>query len=121
MSSNRRFAIYPLLKAQALSGSFVSTAFNMQEMDAASIQIYVTTSANTGLFTIEASNDISNTPADSTFDTITLTPVIAALAGANKTITVALPDYTFRWVRIRFVIGTGTNGSATAYIVGKGA
>lgn len=121
MSSNRRFAIYPILSAKSLGASFVSTAFNMQEMDAASIQIYATTNSNTGLFTIEASNDISNTPADATFDTITLTPVIAALAGANKTITVALPDFTFRWVRIRFTLGTGTNGSATAYIVGKGA
>ena len=120
MSSTRRFAQYPLLAAQALSGSFVSAAFNMQNMDVASIQIYVTTNANTGLFTVEVSNDLASTPADATFDTLTLTPVISPLAGANKIITVDLPDFNFKWVRLRFVIGTGTNGTATAYIVGKG-
>ena len=104
---------YKLLDAQALSGSFNSKAVNVQYQDNIGIQIIATTTANTGLFSIEASID------GLTWDKIILQPPIAALAGANAVFTVNLNQIPFSQIRIHFEIGVGTSGTATAYITTK--
>jgi len=103
---------YQLLNRN-IDQSFVSDAVNVQYLDNIGIILNVTTTSNTGLFTIEASNDGSN------FSTLELDPPIAALADASTAITVALADFPFAYIRIRFVIGTGTNGTVSASIVAK--
>ena len=121
MSSTRQFAIKQVLKGAPLNASFTTPAFNMQHMGMASIQIFVTTVSNTGLFTIECSNDPSDIPADANFDTVKLNPVIPAINNASEVITIDLAPFPYRWVRIKFTLGTGTDGSCSAVIVGKGA
>lgn len=104
---------YKFIDANALNGSFVSKEINVQYLDNIGLQLAVVTNANTGLFTIEASID------GDTWDTIKLSPVIPALAGANTTITVNLNQLPFNLIRVVFTAGVGTNGTVTGYITAK--
>lgn len=106
---------YKTTQNYTLSGSFVGDPFDVSDVNDVGIQIDVTTSANTGQFGIQASND----PTSTTWFDVTLSPVIPALAGANTTIACSLVDIPFNWVRTKFTIGTGTNGSAIARFFAK--
>lgn len=111
---SRKNVITPYqLFSENLDASFVSKAVNVQFLDNVGIQIAVTTTANTGLFTVEASID------GVTYDTLKLSPVIPALVNASTTISVNLNQIPYVWIRVRFVLGTGTNGTATAFVAAK--
>ena len=104
---------YKILNAHALSASFDSAPVNVQYLDNIAIQLQVTTNANTGLFTIQASVD------GTIWDVIPLIPPIAPLAGVNDILTVGLNQVPYTWIKIHFEIGTGTNGHVTAYLTAK--
>ncbi len=97
----------------ALSATTNTASLNITEINDLGVQIVVTTSANTGVFTCQCSND-DLVWSDMTFDT-----PIAALAGANVNIFVNVTDLAFRFFRVKFTIGVGTNGSAVITIFGK--
>lgn len=96
-----------------IGASFTSNPIDLQQTNDLSLQIVVTTSANTGQFSVEVSNDATN------WDAVTFDTAIAALANANKTISISMTDVPFRWARVKFVIGTGTGGTAVCKLFGK--
>lgn len=98
----------------ALSGSFTGTAFDCSEIDTLSFQWAATTSANTGQFAVQVSNDGTN------WDVYAFDPVIPPLAGANAVVTASVSGMAFKYAREKFTIGTGTNGTVTTIIYGKG-
>lgn len=104
---------YKLIDAHALSASFDSKAVNIQYLDNIAFQLSVTTTANTGTFSVQVSLD------GQIWDTLSLSPAIPALADASTVITINLNQLPYTWVRIHFEIGTGTNGSVTGYVTGK--
>lgn len=117
MSGRKNFAIKKILDAHTLNASFTSIPFNIANLDNVGIQIVVTTTANTGIFSIEASNDIADIP--TIFDQVTLSPAIPPLADASTHYLADLNQLPFKWVRIKFTAGVGTNGSVDAFITAK--
>ena len=114
MSSTKKVILpYAILNASPLNASFTSKATNIQYLENISYQLNVITSANTGLFSVQVSID------GNTWDTLTTTPPIPALANTNTIITISLNQLPYTWIRLAFTIGTGTNGSVTAFITGK--
>lgn len=121
--SGRKNVILPfkMLDAQTLDSSFNTDPTNIQYLDNVSLQISVTTTANTGQFAIEVSNDPQNErdPSTATWDELDLDPPIAALADADTTISIDMNQLGFTYIRLKFTLGTGTNGTATAYLTAK--
>lgn len=113
--SGRKNVILPhkIVDAQPLSASFKSVPINVQYLDNIGLMLKVTTTANTGVFEIEASID------GVTYDVLTLTPAISPLAGVNDIITINLNQVPFSYIRISFTLGTGTNGSVDAFLTAK--
>jgi len=113
--SARKNVILPhkLIDAHALDDSFVSDPVNVQYLDNIAIQLQVTTTANTGVFTVQASID------GNVYDTLTLSPTIPALADADTVISINLNQVPYTLIRVAFTIGTGTDGSVTGFITAK--
>lgn len=105
---------YKLLDAKALTATFQSDPVNINFLDNVSIQLIVTCSANNGTFTIEVSNDGLN------WNTLSLSPAIAALASANTNIFVNIQQLAAAWIRVVFTQGaTHTDGVVNGFIVAK--
>ena len=111
--SSRVTKPFKILDAQALSASFQSASMQTGWVDNIGIQLNVTTSANTGQFAIQGSNDNTN------WANVTVSPSIPALAGANTVILVNINQWPFEYIRIGFTLGTRTNGSVTAWVKEK--
>lgn len=90
-----------------------TTAIDISNINDVGVQIVATTNANTGVFTLECSNDGTN------YKAVTPDPTISALAGANVVILSKITDVPYRWFRVKFTLGTGTNGSAVITVFGK--
>lgn len=90
-----------------------TTAIDITDINDVGVQIVVTTSANTGQFNLQCSNDGTN------FVTVTPTPTISALSNTNVVILSKATDLPYKFFRVNFTIGTGTNGSAVISIFGK--
>lgn len=90
-----------------------TAAIDISNINDVGVQIVVTTSANTGVFTLECSNDGTN------YKSVTPDPTISALAGANIVILSKITDVPYKWFRVKFTLGTGTNGSAVITVFAK--
>lgn len=106
-----------------LNAGFTTAPLNISNMNSVGVQINVVTTANTGVFTPQCTNDINPLDASAVWETIDdVQPgAIDALADADVQITVSLVDLPFAWFRMKFTLGTGTNGTATTKIFAKDA
>jgi hypothetical protein len=96
-----------------LNATTSTSALDITNINDVGVQIVVTTNANTGQFALQCSNDGTN------FVTVTATPTISALAGSDVVILTKATDLPYKFFRVNFTIGTGTNGSAVITIFGK--
>ena len=115
MSRKNVITAYKILDAESLAANFESNVTNIEYLDNVGIQI-VTDSVtdNTGQFSIQVSND------NVTFEDITVTPTISALADTDTQIFVNLNQLPFSYVRIKFAAAGGTpDGTATAFLTAK--
>lgn len=118
MSSTKKvISPFKILDNVALSGSFTSSTTNIQYLDHVAYQLAVSipSGTNTGTFTVEVSID------GTTWDTLTLDPVIAPLTSVSTTISVNMINLVFPLIRLRFTAGSGTDGHVTAYLTAKEA
>lgn len=107
---------YKIEDNRSLAASFISSPTVIKYLDNVSYQINITTSAASGFFTIQASNDYEvNEPGTQIMDSGVWTDLtlsgVPVVAGANDSIVISMNQVPYNALRIQYtstVAGAGT-------------